>query len=73
MTGTQRTWAVRRDGEILFQIVGPDAQAMVRAAACAQNGVLIYRDDEKPTAANGWQLHGPWQDADPSWIPEDPS
>lgn len=58
-----RQWAVRVDGEVLFTVTGPDAEAMARAAARSQGGVLVYREDERPSAANGWQLHGPWIDA----------
>ena len=38
---------------------GPDAEALARA-----NGdTVAYRDGERPTAANGYQVHGPWTDA----------
>jgi hypothetical protein len=60
MTGIHlREWCARRDGEILFVITGPDAEAIARAAGDA----VAYRDAERPTTANGYQLHGPWIDA----------
>lgn len=55
----QREWAAKVDGEIVLAVAGPDAEAMVRAVPSA---VVMYREDEKPTEANGWQLHGPWID-----------
>jgi hypothetical protein len=58
-----RTWAVRVDGEILFQICGPDAEPWVRSVAHQRGGVVIYREDDRPTAANGWSMSGPWQEA----------
>lgn len=61
---SDRNWAVRKAGEILFEVTGPDAESMARAAARAHSGVLIFRDDERPTEANGWRLHGPWQDTE---------
>jgi hypothetical protein len=64
MTGPHlREWRVCTDGEKLFSVVGPDAEAMVRAAARANDGSVSYRDAERPAAANGYQLHGPWIDA----------
>ena len=59
-----KDWAVRVDGEILFQITGPDAEAMVRSAAQERGGVVIWREDVKPTAENGWELSGPWREAE---------
>ncbi|MUN41434.1 hypothetical protein [Actinomadura litoris] len=59
-----KTWAARVDGEILFQITGPNAEQLARAAAEQYGGVLVYREPEKPTEQNGWQLHGPWTEAE---------
>ncbi len=60
MTGLHlRQWAAIKDGEILFMVSGPDAEAMCRAAG----GAVAYRDGERPTAANGYSLHGPWTGA----------
>lgn len=58
-----RWWRVCTDGEELFKVVGPDAEAMVRAAAAANGGTVSYRDPERPTKANGYSLSGPWIDA----------
>ncbi len=61
MTGPHlREWAAIKDGEILFTVSGPDAEVMCRAAG----GTTAYRDGERPTEANGYQLHGPWIVAD---------
>jgi hypothetical protein len=60
MTGAHlRQWAAVKDGEILFTVFGPDAEEMCRSAG----GTVRYRDDERPTAANGYRLSGPWTDA----------
>lgn len=55
-----RTWAAFRDGEILFQVTGPDAERMVRAAGER----VAYRENVKPTAENGWVPWGPWIDVE---------
>jgi len=61
MTGPHlRQWAAIMDGEILFTVFGPDAEAMCRAAG----ETVAYRDAERPAEANGYQLHGPWIVAD---------
>lgn len=57
---SDRQWAARRDGEIVLMVVGPDAEAIVRAVPDA---VIIYREEVKPTLANGYELWGPWVDA----------
>ena len=60
MTGPHlRQWAAVKDGEILFTVSGPDAEAMCRAAG----DTVAYRDGERPAEANGYRLHGPWIDA----------
>jgi hypothetical protein len=64
MTGPHlRQWRVCVDGEQLFSVGGPDAEAMVRAAARTEGGTVSHRDGERPVKANGYQLHGPWIDA----------
>jgi len=55
-----RTWAAFRDGEIVLQVTGPDAEQMNRAVGDR----VAYRESEKPTEANGWALWGPWVDAE---------
>jgi len=55
-----RTWAAFRDGEIVLQVTGPDAEQMTRAVGDR----VAYREAEKPTAENGWALWGPWVDVD---------
>ena len=55
-----RTWAAKKDGEILFQVTGPDAEAMVRATG----EPVAYRENCRPTAENGWTLWGPWIDVE---------
>ena len=58
MTGPHlRQWAAIKDGEIILTVSGPDAEA-IRAA-----GERSHRDGERPTAANGYELRGPWIDA----------
>lgn len=52
-------WCARKDGEILFVVCGPDAEALVRAAG----DTVAYRLPERPTAENGYQMNGPWIDA----------
>ena len=62
MTGPHlRQWAAIKDGEILFTVFGPEAEVMCRAAG----DTVAYRDGERPTEANGYQLHGPWIDVVP--------
>lgn len=61
-----RQWAVRVDGEVLFDMTGPNAEAIVRAAAARECGVVVYRDHEGPTddyPASHW---GAWQEAEPA-------
>jgi hypothetical protein len=55
-----RTWAAFRDGEIVLQVTGPDAEQMTRAVGER----VAYRESAKPTAENGWALWGPWVDVD---------
>lgn len=57
-----RTWAVRVDGEIVFSVSGPDAEPMARAAARIEGGTIAWREDERPTAQNGYQIWGPWHE-----------
>jgi hypothetical protein len=59
MTG-MRTWAAFRDGEIILQVTGPDAEQMVRAVGDR----VAYREHVKPTAENGYVISGPWIDVD---------
>jgi hypothetical protein len=60
MTGPHlRQWAAIKDGEIIMTVFGPEAETLCRAAGEA----VAYRDGERPTVANGYQLHGPWIDA----------
>lgn len=66
MSEGHRTWAAFRDGEILFQVTGPDAETMVRAADADR---IAYRDGERPTAENGYSLWGPWIDAEDNRAP----
>lgn len=64
MTGPHlREWRACLDGDTLLTITGPDAEAIAREAAGAYGGFVSYRDAERPTEANGYQLHGPWNDA----------
>jgi hypothetical protein len=62
MGGMKRSWGVRVDGELLFSVSGPDAEAMARAAARTQGGVVIYSDPVPATPENGWDPRGPWQE-----------
>ena len=55
-----RTWAAFKDGEIILQVTGPDAEQMTRAVGDR----VAYREQVKPTAENGWSLNGPWIDAE---------
>lgn len=55
-----RTWAAYRDGEIILQVTGPDAEQMVRHT---DHDRIAYRERVKPTAENGWTPHGPWVEA----------
>jgi hypothetical protein len=55
-----RTWAAFRDGEVILQVTGPDAEAMVRAVGDR----VAYREPVKPTAENGWAFAGPWIDVE---------
>jgi hypothetical protein len=48
-------WCARVDGEIVFQVTGPDAEALRSAV---EGPVVAYRMPERPTADNGWQLNG---------------
>lgn len=64
MTGFHlREWRACKDGEELIAVTGPDAEVLARAAARSYGGTVSYRDGERPTAGNGYSLHGPWIDA----------
>ena len=65
MTGPHlRQWRACADGRELLQVGGPDAERITRAVAEAAGGFVSYRDGERPAEANGYQLHGPWTDAE---------
>lgn len=55
------TWAAYRDGEIILQVTGPDAEQMVRAV---DHDRIACRERVRPTAENGWEFRGPWIDVD---------
>lgn len=55
-----REWMVCTGGEKLFSVVGPDAEAMVRAAAAASGGTVSYRELVPPAEENGYSTLGPW-------------
>ena len=57
-------WAARVDGEIILQITGPDAEAMVRAVAAERGGVVAYRIDEPPNEDIPYTHFGPWIDVE---------
>ncbi|REF00320.1 hypothetical protein [Thermomonospora umbrina] len=63
MTAPFRQWAARVDGENIFDITGPDAEAMARTAAQTHNGVVVYRDYEGPTENRPYSVWGPWNEA----------
>ena len=60
-TGRRKMWAAKRDGEILFQITGPDAEDMVRRVPGA---TVAYRESVRPTRENGYTPWGPWIDTE---------
>jgi hypothetical protein len=53
-------WCARVDGESVIEIIGPDAERIVRAV---ERAVVAYRDAMRPTEANGYAFWGPWTDA----------
>lgn len=61
---SDRQWAIKRDGEILFTVTGPDGQSMARSAARAQNGVVVYREYEPPSEEYPASHWGAWQEAE---------
>lgn len=56
-----REWAAVKDGEIVLQVIGPDAEQLVRAADADR---IAYRNRVRPTAENGYVLSGPWIDVE---------
>lgn len=56
-----KTWAAFRDGEIILQVTGPEAEQMVRHAGGDR---IAYRERVKPSAENGWVAFGPWIDVE---------
>jgi hypothetical protein len=60
IAGLYPEWCARVDGEVVMSGIGPEMEAVCRAIPGA---VAAYRMPETPTAANGWQLSGPWVDA----------
>lgn len=59
-----KDWCARVDGEIVLQVTGPDAEAMVRAAAFQYGGVVAYRIDQPPNDDIPYTHSGPWIDVD---------